>query len=216
MRIETLGPVGSTRYKEYSKDINHAGLHLLNLINDLLDLPNIEADKGELFEEIFDIHLTLKSVILMVQQRADKNDVTRKFDVADDVPYICADERKVKQVLTNLLTNAIKFTKRGGCVSTSARCHPSSGFEFKITDTGIGIAPDDIPKALSQFGQVESDLNRKYEGSGLGLPLTKAIVELHDGSLELESEVGVGTTVTVRFPAGRILSGTNAHQRSSL
>ena len=116
-----------------------------------------------------------------------------------------ADERKLKQILVNLMTNAIKFTNSGGTVTLRAWSRPDSGFVLQVEDTGIGIAPDDIPKALSQFGQVDSALNRKYEGTGLGLPLTKALVEQHGGALDLQSEVGVGTIVTVRLPAARIL-----------
>ena len=120
---------------------------------------------------------------------------------------LVADERKLKQILANLLTNAVKFTDRGGKVTVRTWCRSDSGFVFQIVDTGIGIAPENIPKALSQFGQVDSDLSRQYEGTGLGLPLTKALVESHGGCLDLQSEVGVGTTVTVRFPATLIQKG---------
>lgn len=116
-----------------------------------------------------------------------------------------ADQRKLRQILVNLLTNAVKFTDAGGKITVSTWCRADSGFVFQIADVGIGIAPEDIPKALSQFGQVDSDLSRKYEGTGLGLPLTKALVELHGGCLDLQSQVDVGTTVTVRFPASRII-----------
>ncbi len=114
-----------------------------------------------------------------------------------------------KQILINLLSNAIKFTPNGGKVTIKSWPHPDDGYVFQVTDTGIGIALADIPKALSPFQQIDSDLNRKYEGTGLGLPLTKALVELHGGSLDLQSEVDVGTAVTVRFPAERIASGTD-------
>jgi len=119
-----------------------------------------------------------------------------------------ADQRKLKQVLINLVTNGIKYTESGGRVTLSTWCRPDSGFVFQVTDTGIGIALKDIPGALSQFGQVDSHLGGKREGTGLGLPLSKALVELHGGSLDLQSKPGVGTTVTVRMPAGRILAPT--------
>ncbi len=115
------------------------------------------------------------------------------------------DPRKLQQILANLMTNAIKFTDAGGKVTLRAWCRADSGFVFQIIDTGIGIAAEDVPKALSRFGQVDGDLNRRYEGTGLGLPLTKALVELHGGRFELQSQIGVGTTATVRFPATRII-----------
>jgi signal transduction histidine kinase len=117
---------------------------------------------------------------------------------------LVADERKLKQILVNLMSNAVKFTEADGTVTLKAWCRPESGFVFQVIDTGIGMAPEDIPKALSQFGQIDSDLNRKYEGTGLGLPLAKSLIELHGGYLDLQSAVGKGTTVTVRFPASRI------------
>ena len=128
-----------------------------------------------------------------------------ELELPDGLPLLRADKRALKQILANLLTNAIKFTDPGGKVTLRGWCKMDSGFVFQVADTGIGIAPEDIPKALAQFGQIDSDLNRKYEGTGLGLPLTKALVELHGGYLDLQSEVGVVTTVTLRFPAARIV-----------
>jgi PAS domain S-box-containing protein len=204
IQTEIFGPVGSPRYQEYATDINEAGLHLLELINDILDLSKIEAEKEELYEEALDIPSAIGSTLSLVRQRAEKNDVALVLKIEEDIPKLGADERKLKQILVNLLTNAIKFTKPGGTVTVSAWCRPDSGFVLQVIDSGIGIAPKDIPKALSQFGQVDSDLNRQYEGTVLGLPLTKALVELHGGSLDLQSEEGTGTTVTVRLPAWRI------------
>ncbi len=129
-----------------------------------------------------------------------------ELGLADQLPALRADERKLKQILVNLLSNAVKFTDAGGEVRLRAWCRMDSGYVFQIVDTGIGIASEDIPKALSRFGQVDADLDRQYEGTGLGLPLTKALVEQHGGVLDLQSKVGVGTTVTVRFPAERIVT----------
>jgi signal transduction histidine kinase len=114
-----------------------------------------------------------------------------------------ADLRKLKQILVNIMSNAIKFTEAGGEISLDVKCAEDNAFVFQIADTGIGMEPEDIPKALSQFGQVDSTLSREHDGTGLGLPLTKALVELHNGSLDVQSEPDVGTTVTVRFPAER-------------
>ncbi len=142
----------------------------------------------------------------LVGQRSEQGGIKLEFELPDQLPALRADERKLKQILVNLLSNAVKFTDAGGEVRLRAWCRMDSGYVFQIVDTGIGIAPDDIPKALSRFGQVDADLNRQYEGTGLGLPLTKALVEQHGGALDLQSEVGVGTTVTVRFPAERIVA----------
>jgi signal transduction histidine kinase len=144
----------------------------------------------------------------LVKERATKRGVVLELAVDQDIPGLRADERKLKQILTNLLTNAIKFTERGGRVTLRAWCRLESGCVIQIVDTGIGIALEDIPKVLSQFGQVDSPLNRKHQGTGLGLPLTKALVELHGGSMDLQSALGQGTTVTLRFPAERIVRRT--------
>jgi len=200
IKDETFGPASGSRYRDYAKDINDSGQHLLDLINDILDLSKIESGVDELYVEPIDVPKIIESVLRLVQQRANQRDIAFELVVPDNLPLLIADERKLKQILANLLTNAVKFTNDGGKVTVKTWC-PDSGFVFQIADTGIGIAPEDIPKALSQFGQVDSDLSRQYEGTGLGLPLTKALVESHGGSLDLQSEVGVGTTITVRFPA---------------
>ena len=125
-------------------------------------------------------------------------------------PVILADERKTKQVLLNLLSNAIKFTPEGGRISLMVETATDGDLEIRVRDTGIGIAPEDLPKALSFFGQVDSQLARKYEGTGLGLPLAKSLIELHGGTLSLESRVDEGTVATIRFPADRVVSGQSA------
>ena len=206
IKNETFGPVGSPKYREYTHDINESGLHLLGLINDVLDLSKIESGTDELHEDKIEIPKIIRSAVKLVGQRAEQGGVKLELELADQLPVLRADERKLKQILVNLLSNAIKFTDAGGEVALWVWCRMDSGYVFQIIDTGIGIAPEDIPKALSRFGQVDADLNRQYEGTGLGLPLTKALVELHGGTLDLQSEVSVGTTVTVRFPAERIVA----------
>ncbi len=171
-------------------------------------MSKIEAGKTELHEENVDVLRILQSCLTLVKERAGEAGVEIKCDAASNLPALYADERKLKQILINLLSNAIKFTPSGGRVVIRIWCHSDDGYVFQVADTGIGIALEDIAKALAPFQQIDSDLNRKYEGTGLGLPLTKALVELHGGSLDLQSEVGVGTTVTVRFPAERIVSET--------
>ena len=208
MKIEMFGPVGDAKYREYVKDINASGVHLLNLINDILDLSKIEAGKTELREENVDVSRVLASCIALVKQRAGEAGVAIECNTPSSLPALYADERKFKQIVINLLSNAIKFTPKGGKVTVRIWSHANDGYVFQVADTGIGIALVDIPKALAPFQQIDSDLNRKYEGTGLGLPLTKALAESHGGSMGLQSEVGVGTTVTVRFPAERIVPQT--------
>ena len=209
MGSEIFGPVGCKQYQDYVGDIHEAGLLLLSLINDLLDMAKIEAGQEELSEQQVNVSKTVKSALKMVKDRAAESTISISHNVENGVPALWADQRKLHQILTNLLSNAIKFTEPGGRVSLNVWCRPDSGFVFQVTDSGIGIARADIPKALSQFGQIDSALNRKFDGSGLGLPLAKTFVELHGGSLDLQSEPGVGTTVTVRFPASRIFTDDN-------
>ncbi len=203
MNTESLGPIGSAKYREYAGDIHESGQHLLDLINDILDLSKIESGNEELHEEDVVVPVLTESVLRLVRQRADQNGVRVELIQPDHLPALHADARKLKQILANLLTNAIKFTKTGGRVTLKTWCHADSGYVFQVMDTGIGIAREDIPRALSQFGQINSSLGREQVGTGLGLPLTKAMVELHGGCFDLQSEIGVGTTVTVRFPADR-------------
>ncbi|MCH8916902.1 MAG: PAS domain S-box protein [Proteobacteria bacterium] len=201
----TLGPLGNPKYQEYAKDINDSGRHLLALIQDILDLSKIEAGKLELDEEDIDVARTIRSCMVLVKERARNGGVKLKTDIPDGLPVLHADQRKLKQILVNLLSNAVKFTPAGGTVTIKAWCKADAGYVFQVIDTGIGMALADIPKALSPFGQVDSQFDRKYEGTGLGLPLTKSLAEMHGGSLDLQSEEGIGTTVTVRFPSERIV-----------
>ncbi len=209
----TLGPLGNPKYEEYTKDINDSGRHLLALIDDILDLSKIEADKLELHEEDIDVAMVIRSCMVLVNERARNGGVKLLTDLPDGLPALHADQRKLKQILVNLLSNAVKFTPAGGEVTLKAWWREDSGYVFQIIDTGIGIALANIPTALAPFGQVDSDLDRKFEGTGLGLPLTKSLVEMHGGSLDLQSEFGVGTTVTIRFPAERIIADEDATEK---
>ena len=141
-----------------------------------------------------------------MSERARNSGLTLEIEIADDPPPLRADARKLKQVLLNLLANAVKFTPEGGTVTTRVWCSGGDGYVFQVADSGVGIAPDDIPKVLAAFGQVDGSMSRNHEGTGLGVPLTKSLVEMHGGSFDLQSEPGAGTTVTVRFPAERIVS----------
>ena len=207
------GPAADDKFLEYVRHINESGYHLLGLINDILDLSKIEAGKLELDEEDIDTAEVIQSCIVLVKERAANGGVTLKIEIPQELPTLRFDERKLKQILINLLSNGIKFTPPGGTVTIKAWCRPDSGYVLQIIDTGIGIALEDIPKALAPFSQVDSELSRKYEGTGLGLPLTKSLVELHGGSLDLQSTVGAGTTVTIRLPAERIIAGEEVTEK---
>ena len=156
----------------------------------------------------------MKSCLRLMRERARTGGVDLDAEIAHGAALaLRADARMLKQILVNLLSNAVKFTPAGGKVLIKAWHNPQSGYDLQVIDTGIGIAPHDIPKALSRFGQVDSEPARKYEGTGLGLPLTKALVELHGGTLDLQSQVGAGTTVTVRFPEARVIGAATSQKR---
>jgi signal transduction histidine kinase len=205
MTREAFGPIEPKQYREYVGYIFGAGEHLLELINDILDISKVEAGSAELQEEPIDIPDLVRATTLLVQGRASKGQVRLTADLQQDLPRIRADLRKMKQILVNILSNAVKFTDPGGSVTLQVRCEPGRGHVFRIVDTGVGMAKADIPKALSPFGQVGEGSARSDEGTGLGLPLTKKLVELHGGRLELESAPGEGTTVTLAFPSDRIM-----------
>jgi two-component system cell cycle sensor histidine kinase PleC len=203
---EMFGPVGTARYREYAKDVRDSGQHLLELINDILDLSKIEAGKMEFDEADIDVADAIGACLRLVREQARENGVELVTEIPEELPALRFDERKLKQILINLLSNAVKFTPAGGEVTIKAWSRSDSGYVLQIIDTGIGIALEDIPKALSPFGQASAKLARECEGTGLGLPLTKSLVEMSAGSIDLQSEVGVGTTVTVRFPKERIVA----------
>jgi len=205
IKDETMGPVGNLKYRDYAADINDSGRHLLDLINDILDLSKIEFGTEQLYENDIRIAEVLSSIMTLVKGRAQKGTVELAFDVKEELPALRGDHRKLKQILVNLLSNAIKFTPEGGRVTLKAWCRGDSGHVFQVIDTGIGMRLEDIPRALAPFQQVDSDLNRKFEGTGLGLPLAKALAELHGGTLDLQSQLGSGTTATIRFPAERVV-----------
>lgn len=187
-------------------DINLCGTHLLELINDILEFSKGESGKLILADEPTDFSQLVQKVMKIVDQRAKVAEVTLKIDLPPDLPLLLADERKIRQTLINLISNAVKFTPRGGTVTLAAEIDISGRFVFSVTDTGIGIASEDIPRALSVFGQVHTHLNT--EGTGLGLPLCKMFIELHGGELKLTSVINKGTTVTVIFPPYRAIYRT--------
>lgn len=201
LKDEVMGPLGHAQYKEYVNDINASGVHLLSLINDILDYSKAEAKKLEVeFVEV-DLSKIVQTCMRLVDNRAKDAKVSLVENKTKNV-VLMADPRRMKQVILNLLSNAVKFTQEGGQVSLTLDEDVASGkIIIIVADNGIGIAAKDIPKALSPFGQIDSSLSRKYEGTGLGLPLTKKLTEIMHGTFDIKSEVGVGTTITLAFPA---------------
>jgi len=194
----------------YVDDINSAGWHLLRVINDILDLSKIEAGKLDLNEEEVDFTDIAESCARMIKGQMDEKRIVFACDFVQPLPKLIADDLKLKQILINLLSNAVKFTPNGGKVAMKAGLEANRGFVFMIADTGIGIASEAIPKVFTPFTQLDANISRKVQGTGLGLPLSKALVELHGGALTIESEKGKGTTVTVRFPPQRVVRGARA------
>ncbi|HKS88420.1 MAG TPA: HAMP domain-containing sensor histidine kinase [Stellaceae bacterium] len=205
MLREVLGALPNENYRAYVADIHDSGTHLLRIINDVLDLSKAEAGKLELHEELFDLRDTVRSVRQLISDRMRKGDLSELVELPAGLPLLHADERKTKQVLLNLVSNAVKFTPPGGRVAIAAQFDKTSGLTISVADTGIGIAPDDLPRVLQPFEQVDSFLSRSHPGTGLGLPLVKAIMELHGGTIKLHSELGVGTRASVTFPPSRAI-----------
>jgi PAS domain S-box-containing protein len=199
---QLFGPLGTERYVEYAKDIHDSGQHLLNLINDVLDISKIEFNKVELAEETIDVPAVIESCLRLMRDRATAAGVVIDVTMPEILPPLRGDDRRLKQILLNLVSNAVKFTPSGGRVEIRVDAD-DSGFRFVVADTGIGIAKSDLEIALRPFGQIDSSLARRYQGTGLGLPLARSMAELHGGKLDVESEPGIGTTVTVWLPLVR-------------
>lgn len=196
-----FGPMNE-KQKERVQDINLCGTHLLQLISDILEFSKGEAGKLELYEEEIDVARAIEESSRIVTERAKAKHITLSHDIASALPLLMADKRKVRQILLNLLSNAIKFTPPHGRITVGARLDSHRQLVLSVIDTGVGIAAEDIPKALAVFGQVHR--SQSHEGTGLGLPLCKMFAELHGGKLQLTSEVGVGTTVRIIFPDNRV------------
>ena len=202
MKLEMFGPLGHRKYADYAKDINESGAHLLDLVSDILDISRVESGTDTLNEAEIRVEHVAQQVLDTMRQKAESAGLTCSLEAQSSLPAVFADERKIRQIITNLVSNAIKFNVEGGTVSVSLDAGPS-GFVVAVADSGIGIAPDDIPKALARFGQLEDQFSRKYEGLGLGLPIVQALTAQHGGHFGIESEPGLGTTVTVTLPVSR-------------
>ncbi|WP_119302195.1 PAS domain-containing sensor histidine kinase [Dongia deserti] len=200
---ELFGPVGVAQYANYAADIHRSGQHLLSLINDILDLSKVEAGRFEIVEQDFPLVETIDEAKRLLEIRAQKAGLAMSSEVGADVARIYADRKLVSQALLNLLSNAVKFTPAGGQIRIVAKRENGGDLLISVSDTGIGMAPEEIPHALEPFGQIDGTLARRYDGTGLGLTITKAFVEMHGGTLTLDSEKGRGTTATIRLPSWR-------------
>jgi signal transduction histidine kinase len=199
MQYEIAGPLNA-KYKDYADDIQRSGVHLKDVVNGILDLSKIEVGALELRESpvfIADIAETCRRLVLPL---AETTGVNLHVDIPSNLPVVLADEMRLKQAMLNILSNAVKFTTAGGNVGLTAKIEGGE-LTIVIADTGIGMSPDDVLIAMKPFRQIDSALNRRYEGTGLGLPLAKAFTELHGGRLEIESEPGFGTTISLVMPA---------------
>jgi PAS domain S-box-containing protein len=194
----------SDKYIEYAGDIFNSGSLLLALIDDILDLAKIEAGRMELYEDLIDVEYLVETTTDLLRQKLRAAEIELTTILARGLPPIYADERKLKQIILNLLSNSIKFTPAGGSISLSVQRDDAGNLEMIVADTGIGIAPEDIKKVLEPFGQVENSLTRTHGGTGLGLPLVRALTELHDGTFALNSAVGRGTNVSIKLPRQRL------------
>jgi len=199
-------PLTPSAHKQYASHIHEAGTHLLQIVTDVLDLSRVDAGKMELSEDIVQIEPIVRASILIVSQRAAKHAIKLCVSISDSIPPIKADQVRLKQILINLLSNAVKFTPCNGEVHVSVNQSPKGDVVFIVRDNGIGIAPEDIASIQQPFVQLDDVATKRYEGTGLGVPLALAMAKLHGGSLIFESRLGIGTTVTVTLPADRVLT----------
>jgi two-component system cell cycle sensor histidine kinase PleC len=199
MASEMFGPLGSPRYVGYVGDILASGRHLLAVINDILDIAKIEAGQMEFDLDLVQPAEVVAAAIRIVESRADAGGLFLGSHVPDDIPPLLADRRRLLQILVNLLSNAVKFTPEGGSVEVSVAIL-GEYLDFTVSDTGIGMSDDEVVVAMLPFRQVDGSLARRYDGTGLGLPLVRAFVDLQGGHLDIVSRKGEGTRVTVRMP----------------
>ncbi len=213
---QMFGEMGDSRYGDYARDIRTSATHLLGIINNILDLSKVEAGRLELIDAPTDVADVLSSCLNIVKAMTHANEVSFRIEADADLPYLMTDERMLRQILLNILSNALKFTPAGGRITVTLKSEPEKdAYRIIIADTGIGMTAENITKALTPFGQVESSLSRKYDGTGLGLPLSRSLIELHGGRLNIESEPEKGTEVTLHFPGNRIVQRKSLREDTS-
>ncbi|MCP5410913.1 MAG: PAS domain S-box protein [Alphaproteobacteria bacterium] len=199
IRDEVLGPVGNPAYQEYAGDIHKSGARLLSVINDVLDVSRLEGGLLTIDARSENVHDIVDHAIKLA--RGITHDARKvEVDISDAMPLLHVDPRRLSQAIGNLLANALKFTPEGGTIRVAARVESDGGATLLVEDTGIGMAQETITAALEPFRQLDGTLSRRFEGAGLGLPISKSLIELHDGRLEIMSAVGIGTTIILRLP----------------
>jgi len=209
MRGEMLGPIGNEAYKSYLDDIHSSGQHLLRIINDILDLSRIEAGKRVLTEELSSLAEVAREACSLVDLKARQKNIAVKEFFEDDMPRIVIDEQAIRQVILNLVSNALKFTPEGGEVVVKVGRTQAGGQYISVRDNGPGIPEEELPIVLSAFGQGAISIKTAEQGTGLGIPIVQALIHLHGGKFKLRSKVGVGTEAIATLPAKRIVSGFN-------
>jgi len=207
---QMFGPVGSPKYLEYAGDIHQSAIHLLSLINDILDFSKIDAGKMDLSLQRMEVRAELEHVLRMIRPVAAEKQITLHLDAPRDLPPLMADERALRQMLLNLLSNAVKFSPAGKRVTLHANIPMEGGLDITVIDQGKGIPAEYIKKVFEPFEQVDDIMTRTHKGTGLGLPLVKALIELHGGAVELQSQPGKGTTVTLHFLPRSIVNDTRS------
>ncbi len=216
MRFEQLGAMGQPRYREYATDINHSGQHLLAIINDILDMAKIEAGKFELLDESISLPDLFDSCLRLFHERAQQAGLDIATDIEPQLPLLRGDSRAIRQILINLISNALKFTARGGSVCLGAKFDiEHKELMLSVSDTGCGIAEGDLQRIFQPFAQGDSGISRRYEGTGLGLAIVKALTERHGARIVIESVLNKGTTVLLLFPLSRIVGPYGNNQRAA-
>lgn len=205
IQTEPHGPVGSEKYREYLGDIHDSGTYLVRLVNDLLDLSKAEAGKLELTEEEFSLAPIIRGAVRTIMPAAREARLSLVTDELDEMLIVRADQIKIRQVLLNLLSNAVKYTPTGGEVRIAAHVSGTGACVIDVSDTGIGMSPDYLSTAFAAYRRFDNSYTRKVQGTGLGLALTKRLVELHGGAIRIVSDLGAGTSVTVTLPSRRVI-----------
>ncbi|MEH6629673.1 MAG: PAS-domain containing protein [Halopseudomonas aestusnigri] len=208
LKNEAFGPLGQERYRDYSADINNAGVHLLEVLNDVLDVSKLETGEIDLRECEIDLIDLMNSSYKMIVYRAESQNISFNLNLPEDLPYLYGDPRRVKQILVNVLSNAVKFSTEGGKVSVSMLISDSGEMCFDVVDQGIGISPEDLVLVMEPFHQAGDALTRSHDGTGLGLHIVKSLVELHGGTVQIESQLDEGTSVHIRLPSTRVIDKT--------
>jgi signal transduction histidine kinase len=207
LRGELLGPIGTPKYRDYASHIHDSAIHLLNVLSDILDMSKVEAGQISLNETAIDVGAAVREVVELFEQEAGFAKIALIGHPPPPLPPLRADQRYVRQMLINLLSNALKFTPAGGRIEVDVARDAAADLVVTVADTGVGMSDDQLEIALAPFGQIDSPLMRKYQGTGLGLPIVKSLIELHGGRLAIASAPSEGTRVSLVFPARRLSDG---------